>query len=64
VPAEDANTLADILNAAWVASEKPGLWQDIPQLRGQRKKKERTLREVVLKNIEVLEFKQILRERE
>jgi len=63
VPAEDAKTLADILNAAWVASENPTLWEDVPQLRGRRKKKERTLREVVLKNIEVLEFKQILKER-
>lgn len=63
VPAENAKTLADILNAAWVASENPSLWEDIPQLRGRRKKKEQTLREVVLKNIEVLEFKQILKER-
>ncbi len=54
-PDEKSESLADILNAAWRLSEDPGLWSDRPQL---LKKRERLLREVVLKNVDVFEVEQ------
>lgn len=56
-PAEGTKTLADILNAAWELYEDPDLWADHPQILNKR---ERVLREVVLKNVEVFEIEQRL----
>ncbi len=60
VPAEGARSLADIINAAWVAYEDPKLWESFPRIRENR---DRVLRELVLKNIEVYEIEQILRDK-
>ncbi|MCW3094944.1 MAG: hypothetical protein JWL77_562 [Chthonomonadaceae bacterium] len=59
VPAENAKCLADILNAAWLAYEEPDLWNKIPRISQAR---DEVLKELVLKNIEVFEIEQILRE--
>jgi hypothetical protein len=50
--------LADILNAAWHLSEEESLWADRPQV---FEKKDRLLKELVLKNIEIFEVEQRLR---
>jgi hypothetical protein len=54
-PAENTKSLADILNAAWLLSEDHQLWSDLPQLEPRR---DRILRELVLKNVEVFEIEQ------
>ena len=53
VPARDPVALADILNAGWKAFHDPKLWE------GQVKEenRDRTLKELLLKSIEVLEFR-------
>ena len=53
VPAKDARSLADILNAAWLAFEDESLWESIPEL---HKKKDEVLKELILKNIEIFEI--------
>jgi len=53
VPAKGARSLADILNAAWLAFEDKTLWKDIPDL---HKKKDDVLKELILKNIEIFEI--------
>jgi hypothetical protein len=55
VPAENATSLADILNAAWLAFEDADLWADIPEV---LRKRDRALKEIVLKNIELFEIEQ------
>ena len=55
VPAEGAASLADILNAAWMAFEDEDLWTDIPEV---RRKRDRALKELILKNIELFEIEQ------
>ena len=50
VPAKDARSLADILNAAWLAFEDERHWESIPEL---HKKKDKILKELILKNIEI-----------
>lgn len=59
VPAENTRSLADILNAGWLASEDPKLWQGLAHV-GQSQ--DLVLRELVLKNIEIFEIEQILKE--
>ncbi len=59
VPAEGCKTLADILNAAWVAYLDNDLWRDVEQVRDKRDK---VLKELILKNIELFEIEQILKE--
>jgi len=61
VPAENTESLPAILNAAWRAYEEQDFWKDIPQVSD---KKDVTLKELVLKNIEVFEIEQILSEGE
>lgn len=61
VPAEKCKTLSDILNAAWKAYKDPALWENIPKI---KEKKEHVLKNLVLKNIEVFEYEQILGESE
>lgn len=56
VPAKNPGALLDILNAGWKASLNSSLWRGYPQAG----LTDRTLRELVLKSIEVLEFKQIV----
>ena len=53
VPAKDARSLADILNAAWLAFEDERLWESIPEL---HRKKDEVLKELILKNIEIFEI--------
>jgi hypothetical protein len=53
VPAENALCLADILNAAWLAFEESDLWVEIPEL---SEKRDRALKEIILKNIELFEI--------
>jgi hypothetical protein len=57
-PAEHIVSLSDILNAAWAIYEDPALWEDVPQVQGNEEKKERTLKELILKNIEVFEYEE------
>lgn len=59
VPASNCKTLADILDAAWIAYSDDTLWSDIPQIARQ---KQLVLLELVLKNIEIFEVEQILKE--
>jgi len=58
VPAEKCKSLADILNAAWEAYEDRGLWSSMPDV---AKDKNRVLRDLVLKNIEIFHSEHILR---
>jgi hypothetical protein len=57
VPAENCECLADILNAAWRLYEQPALWREF--FGDDRAKINQTLKELVLKNIEVFEIEQI-----
>jgi hypothetical protein len=57
VPAEHCKNIADILNAAWLGFGDSLLWADIPQV---RQKKDKVLKELVLKNLEVFEIEQII----
>ena len=59
VPAEGCTSLANILNAAWQAFGHPDLWIKIPQV---QKDRDRILKDLVLKNLEVFEIEQILKE--
>jgi hypothetical protein len=61
VPAAKANHLANILNAAWDIECEPRLWRNLPPLvsigKGKSESRRREiLRELILKNIEVLEY--------
>lgn len=56
-PATGAGCLANILNAGWKAFHDPDLWKDFPQI----KAKEVTLKELILKSIEVFEYEQLLK---
>lgn len=55
VPAERCTCLADILNAAWKAFSDTSLWKDLPLY----ERKDRVLKELVLKNIETFQIEQI-----
>lgn len=57
VPAEKSKSLADILNAGWLAYNNTGLWSDVVT---EAKLRSLTLKELVLKNIEVFEIEQIM----
>lgn len=59
VPPETTASLADILNAAWMAAEDHNLWNDIPTILSRR---ESILRELVLKSIEIYDIQQTLME--
>jgi hypothetical protein len=59
VPAVGVKSLSNILNAAWEVYHNKEFWAHIPQIQN----RSRALREVTLKNIEVLEIEQILLER-
>jgi hypothetical protein len=58
IPAEGCRGIGDILNAAWHACRDPDLWADVPHV---SKCRDRVLKELVLKNIEVFEIEQIPR---
>jgi hypothetical protein len=53
-PAQNAGSLANILNAGWQAFHDDQLWSDVPQI----KSKETALRELLLKSVEVLEYEE------
>lgn len=57
VPARNPATLTAILNAGWEAFHDPDLWSAHPEI----KHKDKTLKELILKSIEVLEFKTVMR---
>lgn len=56
VPAQGCSCLADILNAAWRLYEHPDWWRDFFDT---RQRADKTLRDLVLKNVEVFEIEQI-----
>ena len=56
VPAVGVKSLSDILNAAWDVYHDKSFWNHLSQIQD----RERALKEVVLKNIEVLEIESIL----
>ncbi|MEQ1830798.1 MAG: hypothetical protein ABL921_32910 [Pirellula sp.] len=58
VPARNSMALSNILNAAWAAYLDPSLWKDMPQIRDSIF----VLKELTLKNIEVLEIESRLKE--
>lgn len=59
IPAEKSKSLANILNAGWIAYNNSNLWNDvIPDA----KLRSSTLKELVLKNIEVFQIEQIMLE--
>jgi len=60
VPAENCESIVDILNAAWNAFERPTLWNSIPQIN--ESNREQVLKELILKNFEVFEIEKILKE--
>lgn len=57
VPAVAVRSLSDLLNAAWDAYHDKDFWSHMPQIQDRG----RALKEVVLKNIEVLEIESILK---
>ena len=57
VPASRCKSLTDILNSAWQAYHNPDLWKNIPDV---LKRKDQILKDLVLKNIEIFEYEQIL----
>ncbi len=56
VPFQNCNSVSDILNAAWRVYEEPDFWSQEPL----RKNKDKILKELTLKNIEILGINQIL----
>jgi hypothetical protein len=56
-PASNAGCLANLLNAGWQCYHDKNLWKEIPQIR----EKDRTLKELILKSIEVFEYEQLLK---
>lgn len=58
VPAENCKNITDILNAAWRAYENEDFWKKVKQL---RKKKDKVLKNLVLKTFEVFEYEQRVR---
>ena len=66
VPASDAGSLGNILNAAWDAVLDKDFWSNfhpllVQQEKDRRQFRETALREIVLKSIEVFEYEFILR---
>lgn len=59
VPAENCESLADVLNAGWQVFVDPKFWK--PSVVGPDNKVE-VLKDLVLKNLEVWEFEQVLKE--
>jgi hypothetical protein len=59
VPREKCRCLADIINGAWKAFRDPQFWQESDLT---PEKRDETLKELVLKNIELFEIEQILKE--
>lgn len=57
VPAERSGSLSAILNAAWRVTNDAAFWQTIPQI---STNKAHVLKELVLKNIEILEIEHIV----
>lgn len=58
VPASQCKSLPDILNAAWQARHNKDLWKGIPSV---LEHKDRILKDLALKNIEIFEVEQILK---
>ena len=58
VPAERVSCLADLINAAWSAFLEEDFWRDIPNI-GDEENRDTILKELILKNIEILEIDQI-----
>ncbi len=59
VPAEGCRNIPDLLAASWKAFNNPDLWKDLPEIHRNRDK---VLKELVLKNIEIFEIEQILKD--
>lgn len=57
VPAQNCKSLSEILNAAWQAYGNSDLWKEIPNV---VEHKDKILKDLVLKNIEIFEVEQIL----
>ncbi len=58
VPAENCQTLSELVDAAWKAELDPDFWRDFPVL---AKNRGRILKELVLKNFEVFDIEYILK---
>jgi hypothetical protein len=56
VPAEGCKSLADIINAGWIAFLNPDLWKNVPQV---LKKRDAIVKELTLKTIEVFQIEKI-----
>lgn len=73
VPAKNSGGLANILNAAWDVERTPAIWESLLAAKGptppkplidgereQRRRRQHILSELVLKNVEVLEYEMIV----
>ncbi len=58
VPPTSAESLPNLINAAWICARDPNFWKGVPQITPDNR--ENILRDLVLKSIEVLEIEQIL----
>lgn len=58
VPAEQCASVADVLNAGWMAQEDADFWKDEA---GIQQRKNDVLKELVLKNLELFEIEQMLK---
>jgi hypothetical protein len=59
VPAEKCTTIADILNAGWIAHNDESLWNETPAIKA---RKNQVLKELILKNLEIFEIERIQQE--
>ncbi len=60
VPAAGIEDIANVINAGWKAYGSEDLWNTIPEVFGKRRE---VLRDLILKNFEILEIEEIMRTR-
>ena len=60
VPAQRCKSLPDILNAAWRVYEEEDLWESTIEEPGRQK--DQILKDLILKNVEIFEVEQLLRQ--
>ncbi len=58
-PTSNQRSLTDLLNASWICSLDPDLWKDVPQIKPEEK--DRVLKDLMLKSMEVSEVYELLK---
>jgi len=66
VPVREPASLIDIVNAGWECNMDEDLWENVPQIKGSKEKdfaknRERVLRDIMLKSMEISEIYERLR---